>query len=118
MERKDTLYQQYLNILKEELRPAMGCTEPIALAYTGAKGRQLLGALPEGNRYAEIVGIRARPMPEPTKWNQKEREWLIQAKMDYALDMTEKEQAEQYERDVSNIADVLMTMAGGSETDG
>ena len=47
MERKDALYQQYLNILQEELRPAMGCTEPIALAYAGAKGRQLLGGLPE-----------------------------------------------------------------------
>ena len=47
MKREDVLYQQYLNILKEELRPAMGCTEPIALAYAGAKGRQLLGALPE-----------------------------------------------------------------------
>ena len=47
MKRGDELYQQYLNILKEELRPAMGCTEPIALAYAGAKGRQLLGALPE-----------------------------------------------------------------------
>lgn len=47
MKREDALYQQYLNILKEELRPAMGCTEPIALAYAGAKGRQLLGCLPE-----------------------------------------------------------------------
>ena len=47
MRREDLVYQQYLNILKEELRPAMGCTEPIALAYAGAKARQLLGALPE-----------------------------------------------------------------------
>ena len=47
MKRSDGLYQQYLNILREELRPAMGCTEPIALAYAGAKGRQLLGALPD-----------------------------------------------------------------------
>ena len=43
MERGDLLYQQYINILKEELRPAMGCTEPIALAYAGAKARQVLG---------------------------------------------------------------------------
>ena len=43
----DQIYQQYLNILNEELRPAMGCTEPIALAYAGAKARQLLGQLPE-----------------------------------------------------------------------
>lgn len=47
MTRDDKMYQQYLDILKEELRPAMGCTEPIALAYAGAKGRQLLGTLPE-----------------------------------------------------------------------
>ena len=47
MKRTDVLYQQYLKILEEELRPAMGCTEPIALAYAGAKARQLLGALPE-----------------------------------------------------------------------
>jgi L-cysteine desulfidase len=47
MKKGDLLYQQYLNILEEELRPAMGCTEPIALAYAGAKARQLLGKLPE-----------------------------------------------------------------------
>ena len=79
---------------------------------------ELLNAIPEGNRYSEIVGIRARPMPEPTKWNQKEREWLLQAKADYALDLTDKEQAEQYKRDVANLAEVLMAMAGGSEKHG
>ena len=47
MQRNDPLYRQYLNILEEELRPAMGCTEPIALAYAGAKARQLLGCLPD-----------------------------------------------------------------------
>ena len=41
------LYQQYVNILHEELRPAMGCTEPIALAYAGAKARALLGKMPQ-----------------------------------------------------------------------
>ncbi len=47
MQRGDELYQQYLNILGEELRPAMGCTEPIALAYAGAKARQVLGRQPD-----------------------------------------------------------------------
>lgn len=47
MQRGDELYQQYLNILAEELRPAMGCTEPIALAYAGAKARQVLGKQPD-----------------------------------------------------------------------
>ena len=41
------LYDTYLAILKEELVPAMGCTEPIAIAYAGAKARQLLGVMPE-----------------------------------------------------------------------
>ncbi len=40
------LYQGYLNILKEELVPAMGCTEPIALAYASAKAAELLGERP------------------------------------------------------------------------
>ena len=47
MEQNHELYKQYLSILQEELRPAMGCTEPIALAYAGAKARQLLGFLPQ-----------------------------------------------------------------------
>ena len=47
MVRGDALYNQFVAILREELRPAMGCTEPIALAMAGAKARQLLGSLPE-----------------------------------------------------------------------
>lgn len=37
------LYQAYVNILQEELVPAMGCTEPIALAYAAALARRELG---------------------------------------------------------------------------
>jgi L-cysteine desulfidase len=40
-------YEDYLNILKEELIPAMGCTEPIAIALAAAKARDALGAAPE-----------------------------------------------------------------------
>ncbi len=47
MERGDLLYRQFVRILEEELRPAMGCTEPIALAYAAAKAREVLGALPD-----------------------------------------------------------------------
>lgn len=41
------LHYDYINILKEELVPAMGCTEPIAIAYAAAKAREILGVLPE-----------------------------------------------------------------------
>ena len=47
MKKGDSLYNQYIEILKEELRPAMGCTEPIALAYAAAKARQILGCIPD-----------------------------------------------------------------------
>lgn len=79
---------------------------------------ELLNAIPEGSRYSEVVGIRVRPMPAATKWNSKEREWLMQAKADVAIEMSEKEMAERYDRDVTNIANVLMALAGGSEEHG
>ena len=47
MKKNDTKYQAYVQILKEELVPAMGCTEPIALAYSAAKARAVLGCVPD-----------------------------------------------------------------------
>ncbi|MBQ8634500.1 MAG: serine dehydratase subunit alpha family protein, partial [Lachnospiraceae bacterium] len=43
----DTTYSTYIEILREELVPAMGCTEPIAIAYCGAKARDVLGGMPD-----------------------------------------------------------------------
>lgn len=40
-------YAAYLDILREELVEAMGCTEPIAVAYAAALARQTLGRMPE-----------------------------------------------------------------------
>ena len=45
---KRELCDEFLAILREELVPAMGCTEPIALAYAAARGRKVLGCEPEG----------------------------------------------------------------------
>lgn len=47
MKKNDPAYQAYVDILSRELVPAMGCTEPIAIAYCAAKARSVLGALPE-----------------------------------------------------------------------
>lgn len=41
------VYQSYLEVLKQELVPATGCTEPIAIAYAGAIARKILGRMPE-----------------------------------------------------------------------
>ncbi len=47
MERNSEIYKAYLEILNKELVPAMGCTEPIAVAYCAAKARETLGCLPD-----------------------------------------------------------------------
>ena len=57
---KDT----FLQILREELIPAMGCTEPIAIAYAAAEARRLLGEMPtritvncSGNMIKNVKGV-------------------------------------------------------------
>ena len=47
MEKNSRTYRAYVQILKEELIPAMGCTEPIAIAYAAAKAREVLEAMPD-----------------------------------------------------------------------
>ena len=58
------LEETYIAILREELVPAQGCTEPIALAYCAAKARQALGCAPEqirvqasGNIIKNVKGV-------------------------------------------------------------
>lgn len=43
MQKDDNRYQEYMEVLTRELVPAMGCTEPIAIAYTAALARDTLG---------------------------------------------------------------------------
>lgn len=47
MLKNDIKYQSYIQILREELIPAMGCTEPIALAYAATVARDTLGEIPD-----------------------------------------------------------------------
>lgn len=77
----------------------------------------LLGALPEGSRYADILGIRARPMPKPTKYNAEERAWLAKAKLKHAVRMTEREAQNKYSTDLQRIATAMIGLAkkGGGE---
>ena len=76
---------------------------------------ELLHHLPEGNRYEEVIGIRARPMPPATKYNQKEREWLMKAKQSVALHLNEREQEYKYDQDVTNVFRGFMSMIKKAE---
>lgn len=57
-------YLNHLNILKGELKVALGCTEPIAIAYAAAKAREILGVMPQschvrcsGNIVKNVKGV-------------------------------------------------------------
>ena len=67
MYKNDEKYGVYVNILREELVPAMGCTEPIALAYAAATARKVLGELPDrvviGARGSIIKNVKSVIVP-------------------------------------------------------
>ena len=59
------IYDNYLKILTHELVPALGCTEPIAIAYASAKAREVLGEMPDaielccsGNIIKNVKGVK------------------------------------------------------------
>lgn len=59
-----SLYENYVKILNNELVPALGCTEPIAIAYAAAKARAVLGEFPDhvemccsGNIIKNVMGV-------------------------------------------------------------
>lgn len=61
---KENIYRVYTDILRHELMPALGCTEPIAVAFASAKAREVLGKMPEkivaqcsGNIVKNIKGV-------------------------------------------------------------
>ena len=47
MDRNSNTYKAYVELLRRELVPAMGCTEPIAVAFCAAKARAILGTMPD-----------------------------------------------------------------------
>lgn len=74
--------------------------------------RELIGALPDGSRYRDIIGIRVRPIPAPTKWNGEERAWLMKAKAEVALRIgDDEERQEKYRQDVAEVAAALLAWA-------
>ncbi len=67
----------------------------------------LLGALPENTRFAEIIKIRAMPMPEPNEHNSKERTELAKLKARYALKISEKEREENMQAGLARMWEAL-----------
>lgn len=74
-----------------------------------------LSCIPEGSKYSDILSIRARPIPTATKYNQEERNWLIKAKADFALKLTDDEQEVKYHESLKSMSSGIMAMLKGGE---
>lgn len=71
----------------------------------------LLQGLPENTRFREVVNLRMRPLPEPTKYNSKERAALIKAKQAVALKITAEEREAELQNSLRRMAAVMLQQA-------
>lgn len=108
-EKRLTSFEQDAPLIRAAFRQVYG-VDLFRDKLTWFEFTELLQNLPEGNRYEDVIGIRARPLPAPTKYNAKEREWLMQAKQQVALHLTDAEQEKKYDSDVGKIFAGLMGM--------
>ena len=97
-----TSFEQDAGLIRSAFRQVYGI-DLFRDRITWFEFTELLQNLPEGNRYEEVLGIRARPLPSPTKYNAKEREWLLKAKQQHALHLSEAEAAKKYDADVGRV---------------
>lgn len=77
------------------------------------KFAQLLGGLPEDTRLMQVVAIRTRPLPKPTKYNAEERQNLLRLKGLYRLEETEGEKRRRLQDGLRKMAVLLEGMARG-----
>ena len=71
----------------------------------------LLRGLPSNTRFMEVVQIRTKPMPPPTKHNAQERAQLIRLKQEYALELSAEEREQQLQDGLRNMARMMLSMA-------
>lgn len=112
-----TSFEQDADLIRAAFRQAYGI-DLYRDRLHWAEFSALLSALPDGSRYSEVLGIRARPMPAATKYNQAEREWLAKAKAACALEMSEDERRRAYAEGVKSVFAGLLAWAEGSEKHG
>ena len=112
-----TSFEQDADLIRAAFRQAYG-VDLYRDRVHWTEFQMLLSALPEGSRYSEVLGIRARPMPAATKYNQAEREWLAKAKAACALEMSEDERERAYAEGVKSLFTGLLAWAEGSEKNG
>lgn len=117
MDKSDCCYQSYLAILKEELVPAMGCTEPICLAYAAAKARELLGTMPKrveikasGNIIKNVKSVIVPNTKGMKGLKASVAAGIVAGNPDKALEVIAEVTPEQKQQIVEFLDDTLMTI--------
>ncbi len=117
MDKSDCCYQSYLAILKEELVPAMGCTEPICLAYAAAKAREVLGSLPKrveikasGNIIKNVKSVIVPNTKGMKGLKASVAAGIVAGNPDKALEVIAEVTPEQKQQIVKFLDDTLMTI--------
>ncbi len=73
----------------------------------------LFQSLPENTKIMQIISIRARPLPKPTKYNQDEIRQLSKLKKEYALEVSQQERESMLAEQIKRMADMLAGMSNG-----
>lgn len=73
--------------------------------------RMLLQNLPQDTPLMRVIEVRTKPLPKPTKYNQKEIATLMRLKSKYRLELTQEEREEQLQKGLAKIAMTLEAMA-------
>lgn len=71
----------------------------------------LFQGLSKDTRIMQIIEIRTKPLPKPTKYNGEEREMIMKQKMEFALELTQEEREEQFAKGLNSMFDALKVMA-------
>ena len=73
----------------------------------------LFSSLPEDTRMAQIIAIRTRELPAPTKENAKIRQQIMKQKSVFALKLSEEERKENFQRGLRKLADQMKHLSEG-----
>lgn len=79
------------------------------------KFQALLQGLPSDTRFSEVVQIRLRPMPPPTKYNGEERAQIARLKAEYALEISEEERQANLQQGLRRMKEIMLAMAKRNE---
>lgn len=98
---RDLIYSAFRQAYGVDLEQERGC-----LSWSDFLA--LLAAVPDDTKLAQIINIRLRPVPKPTRHNHEEIAQLLRLKAKYRVKLTPEEEAQQFQKGLQKLAESLM----------